>query len=127
MELGLSLIVLGVAVGLVVVYFRRTPPDHQRRGDALDGFRPWRRLGAAICLVLAVMFVCGVYLMDVRTPPRVFAAYWLVMLVLVLWLCALAVKDVLHTRRMLLAWRGRADELDETPDESAPRAKDRET
>jgi amino acid permease len=126
-ELGLSLIVLGVAVGLAVVYFRRTPQDHQRRVDALGGFRPWRRLGAAICLVLAAMFVCGVYLMDARTPSRVFAAYWLVMLVLVVWLCALAVKDVLHTRRMLLTWRGRAGAFDETPDESAPRAKDRET
>ena len=121
------MIVLGVAVALAVVYFRRTPPGQENRRGVLGGSRPWRRLGAAICLVLAIMFVGGLYLMDARTSPRAFAAYWLVMLVLALWLCALAIKDVLYTRRMLIAWRKGKGRLDGAPDKPVTRTKDRET
>ncbi len=67
--------------------------------------RPWRRVGAAICLVVSVMFVLGVYLVDVPAHPRAYAAYWAILMGLTLWLCVLAVKDMLYTRRMIDRWR----------------------
>ncbi len=51
------------------------------------------------------MFVLGVYVVDVPDYPRAYAAYWLVMMILVVWLCVLAIKDMLHTRRMIAEWR----------------------
>ena len=67
--------------------------------------RPWRRVGAAICLILSVMFVLGVYLVDIPEHPRTYAAFWLVMMVLVVWLCVLAIKDVLYTRQIITKWQ----------------------
>ena len=60
-------------------------------------------------MVVAVMFVLGICLLDGRPPPRVFLAYWLLVMVLVLWLCGLALKDILHTRRLFTSRRGSAD------------------
>ncbi|MEK6676154.1 MAG: hypothetical protein AABZ47_10930 [Planctomycetota bacterium] len=74
----------------------------------LQGHRPWRTVGAAICVVLVVMFVAGERVFDVPTAtlhPRAFILFWLVMLVLVVWLCLLAVQDILYTRRLVAQWR----------------------
>lgn len=71
----------------------------------IRGNRPWRRVGAAICLVLAIMFVLGVYLVDIPQRPWAYAAFWLVMVVLVIWLCILAAKDILYTRQVIAKWR----------------------
>ena len=63
-------------------------------------------------MVVAVMFVLGICLLDGKPPPRVFLAYWLLVMVLVFWLCGLALKDILHTRRLFtskLGARGSAD------------------
>ncbi|MCO6439088.1 MAG: hypothetical protein J5J06_18500 [Phycisphaerae bacterium] len=76
----------------------------------IGGDRPWRRLGAGIMLVISVMFVVGIYVVDIPDRPRPYAAYWAVMLGMVLWLCVLAVRDVLYTRRVLDDYRaGRTD------------------
>ena len=50
------------------------------------------------------MFVLGVYLVDVPDRPRAYAAYWIIMMGLVVWLCGLAVRDMLYTRRLLREW-----------------------
>lgn len=63
--------------------------------------RPWRRMGAAICLLVSVMFVLGVYLVDIPEHPKTYATFWLVIMMLVLWACALAVKDVWYTHRLV--------------------------
>jgi len=67
--------------------------------------RPWRRLGAGISLVLAVMFTAGVYFLGDNRPPKVYAWYWSVIMVLVLWLFVLAVRDMSHTRAKILEKR----------------------
>lgn len=51
------------------------------------------------------MFILGVWLLDASKAPGLYLLYWLVMMVLVAWVCALAVKDVLHTRRLVSQWR----------------------
>lgn len=79
----------------------RRSDDSLRRGND----RPWRILGAGICVVVAVMFVVGVAAVDIPQRPRAYAAYWLVILFLLLWLCCLAIKDVLYTRRLLGEWQ----------------------
>lgn len=67
--------------------------------------RPWRLQGAVICLLLSVMFVLGVALVDIPDHPRAYAAYWLIILVLVVWLCVLAVRDLAFTRQLLIEAR----------------------
>ena len=111
-----SIVVLGIGAVVAIGYLRGpfadVDPDPASRGEG----RPWRRLGAAICVVVAVMFVLGIYLLDGKPPPRIFLAYWILVLVLVFWLCGLALKDILHTRRLLsakTASRGLADMLAE--------------
>ena len=79
------------------------PEDSPLRMIRAD--RPWRRVGAAICLILSIMFVLGVYLVDIPEHPRTYAAFWLVMMLLVVWLCVLAIKDVLYTRQIIAKWR----------------------
>jgi len=77
------------------------------QASPLRGHRPWRRVGAGICLVLAIMFVLGANLIDIPDRPRVYGAFWLVMLGLLLWLCGLALKDLHYTRRLLAEARAR--------------------
>ena len=96
---SIAILVAGAALGWF--YLRKPSIPTDARAQLLGGRRPWRRLGGAICLLLAVMFVLGVYVVDVPDNPRVYLAYWTVMMGLVLWLCALATKDILYTRRII--------------------------
>lgn len=102
LKLVVCAMILAAGLGCAWTYLlpRSALRDSARNLPAGD--RPWRRLGAGICLVLSVMFVLGVYLVDVPDHPRTYATYWLVMMVLVLWLCALATKDVFYTRKMIM-------------------------
>lgn len=69
--------------------------------------RPWRKLGTAICGVLAMMYVLGVTCLDSRRTPELYLLYWFVMLMLIVWLLVLAFKDVRFTRRLVQEHRGR--------------------
>jgi hypothetical protein len=102
-KLTASAVVLGFGVVVGIGYLRGPFADVDRDPASRAAGRPWRRLGAAICVVVAVMFVLGIYLLDGKPPPRVFLAYWILVLVLVFWLCGLAFKDLMHTRRLILA------------------------
>jgi hypothetical protein len=82
-------------------------PERCGGSSPLRGHRPWRRVGAGICLVLAIMFVAGANLVDIPDHPRMYGAFWIVMLLLLLWLCGLALKDIHYTRRLLHEWRDR--------------------
>jgi len=113
MEAFLSILLLATGVSCAWVYLGRRGRSGRRL--TIGGDRPWRRLGAAICLVLAVMFVLGVYVLNDTGSLRGFAAYWLVMLVLVVWLCMLAIKDILYTRRVVAGWRAGKLGLDGSP------------
>ena len=81
-KLLFSVFTLGLGVGVAIIYMRRPSTDQMAAGPPFGGKRPWRRLGAAICLLLSVVFVLGVYLLDEDTRPGVYMIYWLVIMVL---------------------------------------------
>jgi hypothetical protein len=103
-----------LAMGLFLArYLFRSARVRPRGGfDDLLGERPWRRLGAGIALVVAVMFVVGIYVVDIPDRPVPYAIFWLIMLGMVVWLCYLAVKDALHTRRTFKTWRKQQEEVE---------------
>ena len=83
------------------LYLRKPKPPSDIRGAATPDDRPWRRVGAAICLLVSIMFVLGVYLVDIPDHPRTYAAFWAVLMGLVVWLCFLGLRDVRHTRKVI--------------------------
>jgi hypothetical protein len=100
-----SIVLITFGVLCAVLYWR--PPAPFSADPRFESFhdRPWRRVGAAICLIVSIMFVLGVYLVDIPDHPRVYAAFWVVILLLLFWACGLAIKDAWHTRRLLARWR----------------------
>ncbi len=112
MQLIASILILLGGIACAWFYLGRPPvsPDETSRFATLVADRPWRRVGAAICLLLSIMFVVGLYAVDVPANPKAYAAFWLIIMLLVLWLCVLAVKDVLHTRRLINEWRRARDD-----------------
>ena len=100
LKFAVSIIVLLLGLGCGWYYLRGAHGRDATLGG-LSGQRPWRKLGAGICVLVAVMFVLGVYLVDIPDHPRAYALYWAVILGLLLWLCVLAVKDVKYTWRLL--------------------------
>ena len=109
-KLAIAAFVLCLGLFLALYLFRNKPPDPSRRFEYMLGDRPWRRLGAAIAVVLAIMFVVGIYVVDIPDRPVPYAVFWLIMLGMIVWLCSLAVKDVLHTRRTYHRWRRELEE-----------------
>ena len=92
-----------ILFGLVYawLYLRKPKPPADARGGPIRDDRPWRRVGAAICLLVSVMFVLGVYLVDIPDHPRTYAAFWAVLMGLVVWLCFLGLRDLRHTREII--------------------------
>jgi drug/metabolite transporter (DMT)-like permease len=109
--LACAAVLAGAAI-IAFFYLRRTKEPHAATDPPLfaSNARPWRRLGAAICVLLAIMFVAGITLIDRPARPGLFIAFWLLILGLICWLCVLAIKDVLHTRKMVADWRARRRE-----------------
>jgi hypothetical protein len=105
-KLLVSVIVLATASTLALVYLRRGHDVAPARYP-LAGHRPWRKLGAAICLLISVMFVLGIYVVDIPDRPIPYAIYWLIMLGLVVWLTTLALKDIMYTRELVHRFRNR--------------------
>jgi len=68
-------------------------------GGELSGDRPWRRRGAAVCALVCVLFHLGLHHVDPARRPRLFLALWIVVLLLVGWLCLLALADMVYTRK----------------------------
>ncbi len=93
-----SLLAVGLILARLYLWPRGCP-------NAIIEERPWRRLGAGICLILSVMFTAGVYVLGDHRSPKVYAWYWSVIMLLVLWLLVLAVRDMSYTRRVLLERR----------------------
>ena len=95
---------------------RRLQQGGVRRNPLLADPRPWRGVGAAIVALLAVMFFLGINFATPRASPRAYALFWLMMLLLLLWLCSLAWVDIRHTRRLALHQLSRARvEIDSEP------------
>jgi hypothetical protein len=59
-----------------------------------------RRLGLAVMGLVAAMFCLGLAFLDPQAAPRSFLLFWLVVSILLVWLCWLAVSDVLMTWRL---------------------------
>ena len=100
-----SLAVIGFGLLCALVYLRKPPARDGAAGSQNRDERPWRRVGAAICLLVSVMFVVGVYVVDTPDHPRAYAGFWVVIMGLVLWLCVLAIKDVRYTQQKLARLR----------------------
>ncbi len=54
-----------------------------------------------MCLLISVMFVLGIYAVDIPDRPVPYALYWIIMLGLVVWLFVLAVRDIMYTRELV--------------------------
>ena len=99
LSFSLGILVAGGVLG--VLYVRKPLIPRDVRAEVLAGRRPWRRFGGAICFLLGVMFILGVYVVDIPDHPRVYLAYWTVMMGLVMWLCLLATRDIIFTRKLI--------------------------
>ncbi len=84
---------LGYGVWYLVRSLRASGPA------AATGQRPWRRLGAALCGLLAITFFIGVNFVDPSRAPAAYLLLWILVLLGILWLCGLAMVDILYTRR----------------------------
>lgn len=58
-----------------------------------------------IVTVVALALLLGSLFLDHLTSPSQFAYYWLAVLILVAWLCVLALADLNHTLRVLRTWQ----------------------
>jgi quinol-cytochrome oxidoreductase complex cytochrome b subunit len=116
-KLLLSIAVLGLGLFLARYLFRSSRPAAKRGFEQFLGERPWRRLGGGIAVVLAVMFVVGIYAVDIPDRPVPYAIFWIIILGMVVWLCFLAVKDAVHTRRCYQRWK-REERLSGFPPEA---------
>jgi len=120
---SISILFMGFACAWF--YLRRPVVRERRTVSPFAGNRPWRRLGAAICLLLSVMFVVGVYVVEIPERPIPYAVYWIIMLGLVVWLFTLAVRDVMYTRKLVEHWRREfAEDIDDAEGQIA-KAKER--
>jgi amino acid transporter len=103
-KLLISIMVLATAATMAWIYLRK-PPAHGSPRYPFAGHRPWRKIGAALCLLIAVMFVLGIYVVDIPDRPVPYAIYWIIMLGLVVWLFVLALRDIMYTRGLVRQWR----------------------
>lgn len=61
-----------------------------------------RRLGAVILILTSVAFAVGVNALSPEGSTVAFLGFWIVVLILVLWLCRLGLVDLVETRRVQL-------------------------
>ena len=66
-----------------------------------------RNLGMAIMAVVSMATFLGVNYMEPLRAPAQFVYYWMVVLLLVLWICVLALADVWQTLLVHHQWRRR--------------------
>ncbi len=92
-----------------------TPAGAERR-------RRRRRLGAGIVVLISLAFFVGANFLSPDRSPLAYLIYWALVVLLVLWLCGLAMADIVAIRRvqrrMLASMRqatsSRADDPDQT-------------
>ncbi len=116
--MGYDIIFSGLICGLGLLvsgtyFLGRLPAQAQRDGwwtrlDTAEGTsqRQHRRgLGMAIVATVSLATFAGTNLINPVRFPLHFSAYWLCIAALLVWLCGLALVDILHTRRLLGRWR----------------------
>lgn len=80
------------------------PPWWIRMDTAEGALRRTRRrhMGMALVALLSVFFFIGVNFVDPTDKPAAYLAFWMLLSMLLFWLCLLALSDMLQTRRQ---WR----------------------
>ncbi|MCG3137728.1 MAG: hypothetical protein HJJLKODD_01578 [Phycisphaerae bacterium] len=72
--------------------------------DTPDGLRQRRQrrdLGMAIVAIVSWSVFLGMNVLDPGRAPLAYLYYWLVIALMLLWLCLLAIADIRHTMRLL--------------------------
>ena len=105
---------LGLSVAAAYVLVRRssaaTEPSWWDRLDTPKGVRiraHRRSFGMVMVVVVSTATFVGINALDPLSGPRQFGYYWLIVLFMVMWLCALALADIRQTLRVHRRWRVR--------------------
>ncbi len=115
-EFVFSALILGLGLSIAVAYVvvRRssvaTEPGWWDRFDTPEGvqIRARRRsFGMVIVVVVSTATFVGINFLDPLSGPRQFGYYWLIVLLMVMWLCGLALADIRQTLCMHRQWRVR--------------------
>ncbi len=115
-EFVVSALILGLGLSIAGVYLllRRslaaTEPGWWDRLDTPEGVRiraHRRSFGMVIVTVVSTATFAGINFLDPLSGPRQFGCYWLIVLLMVMWLCGLALADIRQTLRVHRQWRVR--------------------
>ena len=115
-EFVFSALILGLGLSIAVAYVlvRRssaaTEPGWWDRLDTPEGVRKRahrRSFGMVIVVVVSSATFVGIMALDPLSGPRQFGYYWLLVLLMVMWLCGLALADIRQTLRVHRRWRVR--------------------
>ncbi|MCH8970188.1 MAG: hypothetical protein IIA66_13850 [Planctomycetes bacterium] len=108
--------ILGLGLSIAVAYVLvgrssgATEPGWWDRLDTPEGVRiraHRRSFGMVIVVVVSTATFLGINVLDPISGPRQFGYYWLIVLFMVMWLCALALADIRQTLRVHRRWRVR--------------------
>ena len=100
---------LGLSVATLYLIGRlRQKDDSQDRAlwakldmpEAYDRRRRRRALSMAIMALISVVFFIGANYLDPKPHPHVALLFWVVLLILLIWLCALAMIDLAEIRKL---------------------------
>ncbi len=108
------ILVLGLSIAVAYVLVRRSwtaiEPGWWDRLDTPEGVRiraHRRSFGMVIVVVVSTATFVGINFLDPLSGPRQFGYYWLIVLLMVMWLCGLALADIRQTLRVHRRWRVR--------------------
>ncbi len=115
-EFVFSALILGLGLSIAGGYWlvRRSSaaaqPGWWDRLDTPEGVmkRARRRsFGIVLVVVVSTATFVGMNSLDPLSGPRQFGYYWLIVLLMVMWLCGLALADIRQTLRVHRRWRMR--------------------
>ncbi len=115
-EFVFSALILGLGLSIAGGYLlvrRSSAATEQSWWDRLDTpegvrLRARRRsFGMVIVVVVSTATFVGMNSLDPLGGPRQFGYYWLIVLLMVMWLCGLALADIRQTLRVHRRWRVR--------------------
>ena len=115
-EFVFSALILGLGLSIAGGYFlvrgwwTASESGWWDRLDTPEGVRiraRRRNFGMVIVVVVSTATVVGINALDPLTGPRQFGYYWLIVLLMVMWLCGLALADIRQTLRVHRQWRAR--------------------